>query len=48
MEDIPQASFYQQVKAYLHTSEQIKQKLNRMTLALDTQEITTSQPTEAT
>ena len=48
MEEIPEASVDQQVKAYLHTSEQIKQKLSRMTSALDTQEITTSQPAEAT
>ena len=48
MEEIPQASVDQQVKAYLHTREQIKQKLNNMTSALDTQEITTSQPVEAT
>ena len=47
MEEIPQASVDQQVKAYLHTSEQIKQKLSRMTSALDPQEITTPQPTEA-
>ena len=48
MEEIPQTSIEQQVKAYLHTSEQIKQKLSRMTSALDTQEIATSQPAEAT
>ena len=48
IKEIPQASVDQQVKSYLHTSEQIKQKLSRITLALDTQEITTSQPAEAT
>ena len=46
MEEIPQASVDQQVKAYLHTSEQIKQKLSRMTSALNTQEITTPQSAE--
>ena len=48
MEEIPQASVDQQVEAYLHTSEQIKQKLRGMTSASGTQEITTSQPIEAT
>ena len=48
MEEIPQASVDQQVKDYLRTSQQIKQKLSRMTLALDTQEITSSQSVEAT
>ena len=33
----------QQVKAYLHTSEHIKQRLSKMTSALDTREVTTSQ-----
>ena len=37
MEEIPQASVYLQVKSYLHTSEQIKQKISRMTSTLDTQ-----------
>ena len=48
MGEIPQASIDQQVNSYLHTSEQIKQKLSRMTSALDTQEVTTPQPTKAT
>ena len=48
MEEIPQAFVDQQVKGYLHTSEQIKQKLSMMALALDTQEIITSQPAETT
>ena len=42
MEEVPQTSMEQQVKAYLHTSEQIKQRLSKMTSALDTQEVTTS------
>ena len=46
MGEIPQTSMEQQVKDYLHTSEQIKQKLNRMTSALDTQEVATSQSTQ--
>ena len=37
----------QQVKADLHSLEQIKQRLSKMTLALDTQEVATSQPAEA-
>ena len=36
MEEVPQTSVEQQVKAYLHTSEQIKQRLSKMTSALDT------------
>ena len=48
MEEISQASIEQQFKSYLHTSKHIKQKLSRMNSALDTQEITTSQPVEAT
>ena len=43
MGEIPQTSVEQQVKDYLQTYEQIKQKLNRMTSALDTQEVATSQ-----
>ena len=46
MGEIPQISVEQQVKDYLQTSEQIKQKLNRMTSALDTQEVATSQSVE--
>ena len=46
MEEVPQMSMEQQVKAYLHTSDQIKQRLSKMTSALDTQEVTTSQPAE--
>ena len=46
MEEVPHTSVEQQVKAYLHTSEQIKQRLRKMTLALDTQEVTTSQLVE--
>ena len=48
IEEIQQASVDHHVKAYLHTLEQIKQKLSRMTSALNTQEITTPQPAEAT
>ena len=47
MEYFPKTSVEQQVKAYLHSLEQIKQRLRKMTLALDTQEVATSQPTEA-
>ena len=47
MEEIPQTFVEQQVKAYLHTLEQIKQRLRKMTSTLDTQEVATSQPTEA-
>ena len=36
----------QQVKDYLQTSQQIKQKINIMTSALDTQEVATSQSPE--
>ena len=36
----------QQVKDYLQTSEQIKQKLNMMTSALDNQEVATSHSAE--
>ena len=43
MGEIPQTSMEHQVKDYLQTSEQIKQKLNRMTSALETQEVATSQ-----
>ena len=46
MEEIPRTSVEQQVKAYLHTLEQIKQTLSKMTSTLDTQEVTTSQPAE--
>ena len=46
MEEISEAFVDQQVKAYLHTLEQIKHKMRRMTLAFDTQQITTSQPVE--
>ena len=42
MEEIPETSVEQQVKAYLHTSEHIKQKLSIMNSALDTQEVETS------
>ena len=42
MEEISQTSVEQQVKAYLHTLEQIKQRLRKMTSALDTQEVSTS------
>ena len=48
MEGIPQASVDQQVKALIHTLEKIKQNLTRMTSALDTQEIGTSQTVEDT
>ena len=41
-EEIPQAFVDHQVKACLHTSKQIKQKLSRMPSSQDTQEITTS------
>ena len=37
----------QQFNAYLHTSKQIKQRLSKMTSALDTQEVATSQLAEA-
>ena len=46
MGEIPQTSMEQQVKDYLQTSKQIKKKLNRMTSALDTQEVATSQSLE--
>ena len=46
MEEVPQKSMEQQVKAYLHTSKQIKQRLSKITSALDSQEVTTSQPIE--
>ena len=42
MEEIPQTSVEHQVKAYLQTLEQIKQKLSRMTSIPDTQEVATS------
>ena len=42
MGEIPQTSVEQKGKDYLQTSEQIKQKLNRMTLALDTHEVAIS------
>ena len=48
MGDIPHAYFDQQVKALIHTSEKIKQKMTRMNSALDTQEIGTSQTVEDT
>ena len=41
--EIPQTSVEQQAKDYLQTLEQIKQKLNKMNLALETQEVATSQ-----
>ena len=44
MEGIPEASIDQWVKTLIHTVEQLKQKMTRMTSALDTQEIETSQP----
>ena len=47
MEYFPKTSVEQQVKAYLHSLEQIKQRLRKMTLALDTQEVATSVPTKA-
>ena len=46
MTEIPQTSMEQQVKYYLQTSEQIKQTLNRLTSALDTQEVATYQVAE--
>ena len=46
MGEIPQISVEQQVKDYLQTSEKIKQKLNMMNSALDTQEVVTSQLAE--
>ena len=46
IEEVPWTSMEQQVKDYLHTSEQIKQRLSKMTSALDTQEVTTFQPIE--
>ena len=48
MEDIPQESVNQQLKSYLHTLEQIKQKLTKITSVLDTQEIVTSKPVKDT
>ena len=46
MGEVPQTSVEQQVKDYLQTSEQMKQKLNKMTSMLDIQEIATSQSVE--
>ena len=42
MEDVPQASVAQQIKSLIHTSQQFKQKLTKMTFVLDTQEIVTT------
>ena len=47
MEEIPHTFVEQQVKAYLHTSEQVKQKLSRMNSTLDTQEVATSHSAKA-
>ena len=46
MGEIPQTSMEQQVKDYFHTLEKIKQKLNKMSSALDTQEVATSHSPE--
>ena len=43
MEDVPQASVSQQVKTLIHTAQQFKQKLTKMTSMLDTHEIATTQ-----
>ena len=48
MGDIPHAYVDQRGKALIHTLEKIKQNLTRMTSALDTQEIGTSQTIEDT
>ena len=36
----------QEVRYYLQTSEQIKQRMNKLTSALNTQEVATSHPIE--
>ena len=44
MGENPQVSKEQEVRDYLQTSEQIKQRLNKLTSALNTQEFATSHP----
>ena len=44
MEGLPQETVSQQVKALIHTFQQFKQKLTKMTSMLDTQEIATNHP----
>ena len=46
MESIPLVTVAQQVKALIHTSQQFKQKMTKMTSMLDTQEIATNQPVD--
>ena len=46
MGENPQVSMEQEVRDYLQTSEQIKQRLNKLTSALNTQEVATSHPIE--
>ena len=42
MESIPQETMAQKFKSLMHTSQQFKQKLKKMTSMLDTEEIATN------
>ena len=44
MRENPHISMEQEVIDYLHTSEQIKKRLNKLTSSLNTQEVATSHP----